>query len=64
MRKIVFFSFLIFLANYIYSFDIHTYEQVPNDPLGVRVYTLDNGLKVYLCSNKNNRMFVYNKSYN
>lgn len=26
----------------------YTYESVPNDPLNVRIYTLDNGLKVYL----------------
>ncbi len=24
------------------------YETVPNDPMGVRIYTLDNGLKVYM----------------
>ncbi len=30
----------------------HTYEYVSNDPLGVRVYTLDNGLKVYLSDYK------------
>ncbi|OKL42229.1 peptidase M16 [Pontibacter flavimaris] len=26
----------------------YTYETVPNDPLNARIYTLDNGLKVYL----------------
>lgn len=26
----------------------YTYESVPGDPLGVRIYTLDNGLKAYL----------------
>ncbi|MCB9233616.1 MAG: insulinase family protein [Bacteroidia bacterium] len=30
-----------------------TYESVPNDPLKARIYTLDNGLKVYLTVNKN-----------
>ena len=30
----------------------YKYESVPNDPLGVRIYTLDNGLKVYLAVNK------------
>ncbi|MCD7930949.1 MAG: insulinase family protein [Tannerellaceae bacterium] len=30
----------------------YPYETVPNDPLGVRIYTLDNGLKVYLSVNK------------
>ncbi len=30
----------------------YTYESVPNDPLNTRIYTLDNGLKVYLSVNK------------
>lgn len=30
----------------------YTYETVPNDPLNVRIYTLNNGLKVYLSVNK------------
>lgn len=30
----------------------HKYETVPNDPIGVRIYTLSNGLKVYLSENK------------
>ncbi|MCC6840482.1 MAG: insulinase family protein [Flavobacteriales bacterium] len=29
----------------------YTYEAVPNDPMQVRIYTLDNGLKVYLSKN-------------
>ncbi len=29
-----------------------TYESVPNDPLNARIYTLDNGLKVYMTVNK------------
>lgn len=29
-----------------------SYESVPNDPLKTRIYTLDNGLKVYLSVNK------------
>ncbi|WP_240735036.1 pitrilysin family protein [Hymenobacter sp. UV11] len=31
----------------------YRYETAPNDPLGVRVYTLANGLKVYLSDYKN-----------
>ncbi len=31
----------------------YKYESVPNDPMQVRIYTLDNGLKVYLSQNKN-----------
>ena len=30
----------------------YKYESVPNDPLKARIYTLDNGLKVYLSVNK------------
>lgn len=29
----------------------YTYTSVPNDPMQVRIYTLDNGLKVYLSKN-------------
>ena len=28
------------------------YESVPGDPLNARIYTLDNGLKVYMTVNK------------
>ncbi|MBL0107462.1 MAG: insulinase family protein [Ignavibacteria bacterium] len=31
----------------------YNYETVENDPLKARIYTLDNGLKVYLTVNKN-----------
>jgi predicted Zn-dependent peptidase len=31
----------------------YKYETVPNDPLKTRIYTLNNGLKVYLTVNKN-----------
>jgi len=30
----------------------YEYQTVENDPIGVRIYTLDNGLKVYLSDNK------------
>ncbi|MGB3870267.1 MAG: insulinase family protein [Flavobacteriales bacterium] len=30
----------------------YTYTSVPDDPMQVRIYTLDNGLKVYLSQNK------------
>lgn len=32
--------------------DNRKYESVPNDPLKARIYTLDNGLKVYMTVNK------------
>ena len=31
----------------------YSYEEVPNDPTGLRLYTLENGLKVYLSKNTN-----------
>ncbi len=34
------------------EFDASVYEFVPNDPLHARIYTLDNGLKVYMTVNK------------
>ena len=30
----------------------YSYEVIENDPLNARIYTLDNGLKVYLSVNK------------
>mgnify|MGYP002445261924 CR=1 FL=1 len=30
----------------------YSYETVPGDPMGTRIYTLDNGLKVYMSVNK------------
>ena len=30
-----------------------SYETVENDPLNARIYTLENGLKVYMTVNKN-----------
>lgn len=30
----------------------YKYESVPNDPMGTRIYTLNNGLKIYLSINK------------
>jgi len=30
----------------------YPYESVPNDPFGMRIYTLDNGLKIYISVNK------------
>lgn len=57
--------FLLFLSNCkdvsqsnIYETERHqdgngfTYETVANDPTGLRLYTLDNGLKVYLSQNQ------------
>ncbi len=47
MKKI--FSFLILSLVVVSAWaKEYKYETVPNDPLKVRIYTLDNGLKVYL----------------
>ncbi len=32
---------------------LYNFESVPNDPLKTRIYTLENGLKIYLSVNKN-----------
>lgn len=32
---------------------VYDYETVPNDPIGTKIYTLKNGLKLYLSVNKN-----------
>ncbi len=50
---------LIFVTSSLYSQELkkvtdgkYTYEEVENDPLKARIYTLDNGLKVFLSVNK------------
>jgi predicted Zn-dependent peptidase len=54
MKKIyllfTFFSFVCLLS--FSQTKEYTYESVKGDPLNVRIYTLDNGLKVYLSVNK------------
>ena len=32
---------------------VYDYETAPNDPIGTKIYTLKNGLKLYLSVNKN-----------
>ncbi|MDY4248943.1 M16 family metallopeptidase [Bacteroides pyogenes] len=44
--------FLLLAAGACTSSGKYDYETVPNDPLKARIYTLDNGLKVYLTVNK------------
>ena len=51
MRKNIFLFALLALF-LLPSCSKYKYESVPNDPLNVRIYTLDNGLKVYLSVNK------------
>lgn len=48
-----FLSLLLITASSFCSAQKHyRYETVPNDPLKARIYTLDNGLKIYLTVNK------------
>lgn len=51
MRNIALFLLMLFAANttFAQNFPYKTYQ---NDPAGLRLYTLDNGLKVYLAQNK------------
>ena len=51
MRKIRFLLSLLLLTAVVYSASAqkeYRYKTFPNDPLGVREYTLDNGLKVFM----------------
>lgn len=44
---------MFFISISLQAQKIYKYESVPNDPLKARIYTLDNGLKVYLSVYKN-----------
>jgi len=48
IRNIALFSMLVLLSINVLAQKVYKYETVPGDPLKVRIYTLDNGLKVYL----------------
>lgn len=53
MKKLVIITFLY--VGFVFSGftqKTYQYETVPNDPLKARIYTLDNGLKVYMSVNK------------
>jgi predicted Zn-dependent peptidase len=53
MRKIIMIGFIYsVLIGSLLAQKQYTYESVPNDPMKVRIYTLDNGLKVYMSVNK------------
>lgn len=45
-------SIIIILVSACSKSTLFPYETVPNDPLKTRIYTLDNGLKVYMSVNK------------
>lgn len=57
MRKLnatIFFSVILLLVSAnLFSQKVYSYESVPNDPLNARIYTLDNGLKVFITVYKN-----------
>ena len=55
MRKIcqlIQLSIIILLVSGCSKSTLSLYETVPNDPLNTRIYTLDNGMKVYMSVNK------------
>ena len=51
MKTIKFLS-LISLLFLLFRACNQAYERVPGDPMNTRIYTLDNGLKVYMTVNK------------
>lgn len=50
IRNLTIFLISVFMIQFVFAKDFK-YESVPNDPMGVRIYTLENGLKVYLSEN-------------
>jgi len=47
-RTIALFTLLVLMQGFVFGQKTYVYESFPNDPLNARIYTLDNGLKVYL----------------
>ena len=57
MRRLAIILFISAMATVnVFAQKSYTYESVPNDPLKARIYTLDNGLKVYMSVDKNEPM--------
>ena len=53
MKKLFIVGFICsMLAGNLLAQKTYKYETVPNDPLKARIYTLENGLKVYMSVNK------------
>ena len=52
MKKFVLAGLICFVTIALFAQKQYTYESVPNDPIKVRIYTLENGLKVYMTVNK------------
>ncbi|MDR1792858.1 MAG: insulinase family protein [Bacteroidales bacterium] len=54
VKNLLFIGFIFSaLAGSLFAQGNYKYETVPNDPLKARIYTLDNGLKVYMSVYKN-----------
>lgn len=51
MMRFLFTSLLLVVANSMMAQKHYNYESVEGDPMKARIYTLDNGLKVYLTNN-------------
>ena len=52
MKRFSFLSIVALVAILIVSCSKYSYEEVKGDPMKSRIYTLDNGLKVYMTVNK------------
>ncbi|MDR0603948.1 MAG: insulinase family protein [Bacteroidales bacterium] len=53
MKRIIIIGFIYsILVGSLLAQKQYKYESVPNDPIKLRIYTLDNGLKVYMSVNK------------
>lgn len=52
MKRAFQFMMALMLSSLLISCSNYKYESVKNDPLNARIYTLDNGLKVYMTVNK------------
>lgn len=50
--RLIQFAVVLFMAVACQETSPYKYETIPNDPLKARIYTLDNGLKVYMTVNK------------
>ena len=48
MKRFIFTALAVCIA----AISCNKYETVPNDPLGTKIYTLDNGMKVFMSVNK------------
>jgi len=56
MKRLALIAFICAAATRLSAQKTYAYESVPNDPINVRIYTLDNGLKVYMSVDKNEPM--------